>query len=157
MQKHTAEQSLLLNDTFTLWLLLITIVIITEVFVLCVKSLVAQQEHQIRKKTFWFQSQHSGDWLLRDQQTIVKKCEGKSPNKCFRNPENLPITTPSTPFSSGFLQCKLNIIPLILTEKKWAPLGHGKQNEIPALQNDNANDCFLIFTLGRGTHFKKRV
>lgn len=54
MQNHTAEQSLLLNDTFMLWLLLITIIIITAVFVLCVKSLVAQQDHQIRKKTFWF-------------------------------------------------------------------------------------------------------
>lgn len=54
MQNHNAEQSLLLNDTFTLWLLLITIAIITEAFAYCVKSLTAQQDHQIRKKIFWF-------------------------------------------------------------------------------------------------------
>lgn len=159
MQNHTAEQSILLNDTFTLWLVLVAIIIITEVFLLCLKSLVGEQDHQIRKKTFWFEAHLSGDLLLGDQQTIVNNC---SLSKCFRNPEILACKTPQQPtvlsFPAAQTHCNSTDPHRIGKKKKkaFAPLGHGKQNEIPALQNDNANDCCHTFMLGRGTHWKKQ-
>lgn len=69
MQNHTAEKSLLLNDTFTLWLVLIAIIIITEVFVLCVKIWLLNKIIKLEKNIlilstpfWWFASRWSANY-----------------------------------------------------------------------------------------------